>query len=378
VPVSLVDSFIYCLSGACTVARVELRNVTKRFGDVVAVDRATLAVERGELFTLLGPSGCGKTTALRIIAGFELPDEGRVLFDGEDVTFRKPYERGCAMVFQNYALWPHMTVFENVAYGLKVKGLPKEEVRRRVREVLELVGLEGLEDRYPLQLSGGQQQRVALARALVVEPRVLLMDEPLSNLDAKLRLKMREELRRLQKRLGITTIYVTHDQEEAMSLSDRIAVMNRGRVLQVGTPLEVYHKPSNLFVATFIGRSSVVRGKLVGLEGGWAELATDSGLRLRGSAAAGLKPGDRAVAVVRPEDVSLDPLPGANEIEGRVELATFLGSHRQLRVSVDGDRLIAHVDPELSFEEGVRVKLYVKPSDVLVYPAEGWEEEEFA
>jgi spermidine/putrescine ABC transporter ATP-binding subunit len=360
------------------VARVELRNVTKRFGDVAAVDRATFAVERGELFTLLGPSGCGKTTALRIIAGFELPDEGRVLFDGEDVTFRKPYERGCAMVFQNYALWPHMTVFENVAYGLKVKGLPKEEVRRRVREVLELVGLEGLEDRYPLQLSGGQQQRVALARALVVEPRVLLMDEPLSNLDAKLRLKMREELRRLQKRLGITTIYVTHDQEEAMSLSDRIAVMNRGRVLQVGTPLEVYHKPSNLFVATFIGRSSVVRGKLVGLEGGWAELATDSGLRLRGSAAAGLKPGDRAVAVVRPEDVSLDPLPGANEIEGRVELAMFLGSHRQLRVSVDGDRLIAYVDPELSFEEGVRVKLYVKPSDVLVYPAEGWEEEEFA
>ena len=359
-------------------ARVELKGVTKRFEDVVAVDRATFSVERGELFTLLGPSGCGKTTALRIVAGFELPDEGRVFFDGEDVTFRKPYERGCAMVFQNYALWPHMTVFENVAYGLKMRKLPKEEVKRRVREVLELVGLEGLEDRYPLQLSGGQQQRVALARALVVEPRVLLMDEPLSNLDAKLRLRMREELKRLQRRLGITTIYVTHDQEEAMSISDRIAVMNRGRVLQIGTPLEVYHRPSNLFVATFIGRSSAVRGRLVSAGGGWAELVTESGLKLRGTAAAELKPGDRVVAVVRPEDVSLDPLPSANEIEGGVELAMFLGSHKQLRVSIDGDRVIAFVDPELRLEEGARIKLYVKPSDVLVYPAEGWEEEEFA
>jgi spermidine/putrescine ABC transporter ATP-binding subunit len=359
------------------VARVELRSVTKRFGDVVAVDRATFAVERGELFTLLGPSGCGKTTALRIVAGFELPDEGQVLFDGEDVTFRKPYERGCAMVFQNYALWPHMTVFDNVAYGLRMKKLPKEEVRRRVLEVLEMVGLEGMEDRYPLQLSGGQQQRVALARALVVEPRVLLMDEPLSNLDAKLRLKMREELRRLQKRLGITTIYVTHDQEEAMSLSDRIAVMNRGRILQIGTPLEVYSKPANLFVATFIGRSSVIRGKVEGAESGFAELSTGSGLKLRGVAATQLKPGSQAIAVVRPEDVSLDPLPGANVIEGVVELAMFLGSYKQLRVNVDGDRVVAYVDPELGFEDGARVKLYVKQSDVIVYPAEGWEEEEF-
>jgi spermidine/putrescine ABC transporter ATP-binding subunit len=360
------------------VARVELRSVTKRFGDVVAVDKATLSVERGELFTLLGPSGCGKTTALRIVAGFELPDEGRVLFDGEDVTLRKPYERGCAMVFQNYALWPHMTVFDNVAYGLRMKKLPKEEARRRVRGVLELVGLEGMEDRYPLQLSGGQQQRVALARALVVEPRVLLMDEPLSNLDAKLRLKMREELRKLQKRLGITTIYVTHDQEEAMSLSDRIAVMNRGRILQIGTPLEVYSKPANLFVATFIGRSSVIRGKVEGAESGFAELSTSSGLKLRGVAATQLKPGSQAIAVVRPEDVSLDPLPGANEIEGVVELAMFLGSYKQLRVNVNGDRVVAYVDPELGFEEGARVKLYVKQSDVIVYPAEGWEEEEFA
>ena len=192
---------------------VKLIDVTKRFGEVIAVDKATFTVNDGELFTLLGPSGCGKTTTLRIIAGFEYPDEGRVFFGEEEVTYKKPYERGTAMVFQNYALWPHMTVFDNVAYGLKLRKLPANEIKTRVMKVLELVGLKGLEKRYPLQLSGGQQQRVALARALVVEPKVLLLDEPLSNLDAKLRLKMREEIKRLQKNLKITTIYVTHDQK---------------------------------------------------------------------------------------------------------------------------------------------------------------------
>ncbi|RLE62478.1 MAG: ABC transporter ATP-binding protein, partial [Thermoprotei archaeon] len=196
--------------------RVTLKEVSKKFGKVVAVDKASIEVDHGEFFTLLGPSGCGKTTTLRIIAGFEIPDEGRVIFDEEDVTFKKPYERGCAMVFQNYALWPHMTVYDNVAYGLKIRKVPKEEIKKRVKEVLDLVGLTGLENRYPLQLSGGQQQRVALARALVIEPKVLLLDEPLSNLDAKLRLRMREEIRKIQRDLNITTIYVTHDQEEAM------------------------------------------------------------------------------------------------------------------------------------------------------------------
>lgn len=358
--------------------RVELNSVVKKFEDVVAVDHVSFAVEKGELFTLLGPSGCGKTTALRIIAGFEMPDEGRVLFDGEDVTFRKPYERGCAMVFQNYALWPHMTVFENVAYGLKTKKLSATELRSRVREALELVGLEGLENRYPLQLSGGQQQRVALARALVVEPRVLLMDEPLSNLDAKLRLRMREELRSLQRRLGITTIYVTHDQEEAMSLSDRIAVMNKGRVLQIGTPLEIYTRPSNLFVATFIGRSSALRGKVEGGEGSFVEVVTRSGVKLRGVSSAALNKGTDVVVVLRPEDVSLSPLPGANDIEGRVEIAMFLGSHRQLRVNIDGDKLVAYIDPDTRIREGEIVRLYVRREETLVYPMEGWEEEEFA
>ncbi|MEM0066581.1 MAG: ABC transporter ATP-binding protein, partial [Sulfolobales archaeon] len=226
---------------------IELVQVSKRFGKVLAVDKVSVEIEKGEFFTFLGPSGCGKTTTLRIIAGLEIPDEGRVIMDGADITYLPPHKRDTAMVFQNYALWPHMTVFENVAYGLKVRKYPKEEIRRKVKEVLELVRLEGLEDRYPTQLSGGQQQRVALARALVVEPKALLLDEPLSNLDAKLRIEMREELKRIQKSLNITAVYVTHDQEEAMVLSDRIAVMNRGRVVQIGSPEELYGRPKTLF-----------------------------------------------------------------------------------------------------------------------------------
>ncbi len=355
--------------------RVDLKGVTKRFENVVAADNVTLSVEHGELFTLLGPSGCGKTTTLRIVAGFELPDSGSVAFDGEDVTYKKPFERGCAMVFQNYALWPHMTVFENVAYGLKVRGVASNDVKRRVREVLKLVGLEGLENRYPLQLSGGQQQRVALARALVVEPRVLLMDEPLSNLDAKLRLRMREELKRLQKRLGITTIYVTHDQEEAMSISDRVGIMNRGRVLQVGTPVEVYFKPSSLFIATFIGRGSLLRGWVDRRQGERVRLVTGNGLQLEGVAVGGVE--GEAVAVLRPEDFSLTPIPGANQVEGTVELVMFLGVHKQLRVNANGDRVIAYVDPEEKIREGAPIKLYIRSEDVKVYPARGWEELEF-
>jgi len=232
------------------VTRIKLEGISKYYGNVVAVDDVNLEINKGEFFTLLGPSGCGKTTTLRIIAGFEIPDKGHVYFDDEDVTFLKPYKRNTAMVFQNYALWPHMTVFENVAYGLKIRkkelGLTDEEIKKRVQWALELVKLSGFENRYPLQLSGGQQQRVALARALVVQPRVLLLDEPLSNLDAKLRIEMREELKRIQKALGITTIYVTHDQLEAMSMSDRIAVMNKGRVVQIGTPRELYLYPKSL------------------------------------------------------------------------------------------------------------------------------------
>ena len=241
--------------------RVELRDIVKKFGKVVAVDHVNLKIEDGEFFTLLGPSGCGKTTTLRIVAGLEFPDEGDVLIDDKVVTHLHPRDRDVAMVFQNYALYPHMTVYENISFPLEVRrkqhGLSKEEIHKRVVEVARFLGIEELLDRYPSQLSGGQQQRVALARALVRKPRVWLLDEPLSNLDAKLRILMRAELRKLQKTLGITTIYVTHDQVEAMSMSDRIAVMNKGKVLQVGSPDELYNKPMDVFVATFIGSPSM-------------------------------------------------------------------------------------------------------------------------
>ncbi|WP_297460724.1 ABC transporter ATP-binding protein [Thermococcus sp.] len=236
---------------------VTLRNIVKaRNGFRLKIDE--LIVENGEFLTLLGPSGCGKTTTLRMIAGFERPDRGEILFDGRPVNDLPPYERNIGIVFQDYALFPHMTVFKNVAFGLEMKGLPKSEIERKVRWALEIVGLTGLENRYPEQLSGGQQQRVALARALVVEPEVLLLDEPLSNLDAKIRERLRGEIRRIQRELGITTIYVTHDQEEAMAISDRIAVMNVGRVEQVGKPLELYYRPETEFVARFLGLSNIL------------------------------------------------------------------------------------------------------------------------
>ena len=355
---------------------VKLVDVTKRFGEVVAVDKASFTVKEGELFTLLGPSGCGKTTTLRIIAGFEYPDEGQVFFGEEEVTYKKPYERGTAMVFQNYALWPHMTVFDNVAYGLKLRKLPADEIKARVMKVLELVGLKGLEKRYPLQLSGGQQQRVALARALVVEPKVLLLDEPLSNLDAKLRLRMREEIKRLQRNLGITTIYVTHDQEEAMSLSDRIAVMNKGRILQIGPPKEVYNNPRNLFVATFIGRSTLLRGKIIDLEGGFVKIDY-GGQVIEGRIAEGFKitKGEEVVAIMRPEDFSVEPFATTyNVIEGEVVLTMFLGPFVQVRLKTGNQSIFVYVDPENEPQIGSRIKVYIKPSDVIVFPLHGWEE----
>jgi len=360
---------------------IRLVEVSKVYGRVRALDRVSLEIRDGELFTILGPSGCGKTTLLRVLAGFEVPEEGRVYFGDRDVTFLKPYLRNAAMVFQNYALWPHMTVFENVAYGLRVRRrklrLTDEEIERRVREVLRLVRLEGLEDRYPLQLSGGQQQRVALARALVVEPELLLLDEPLSNLDAKLRVEMREEIRRIQTALRITTVYVTHDQEEAMSLADRVAVMNRGRILQVGTPQEVYSRPRNLFVATFIGRSTRLRGTAVEVEGERVRVRVGDQV-IEGTLAPGyrVKEGEEVVAIVRAEDFRVDGGAG-NAIEGTVEMRMFLGMFSQVRVRVGDQRLTALLDPDVEVEEGRAIRLYVRPADVYVFPLSGWEEEPY-
>ncbi|MEM2007489.1 MAG: ABC transporter ATP-binding protein [Sulfolobales archaeon] len=355
---------------------IELVQVSKRFGKVVAVDKVSVEIEKGEFFTFLGPSGCGKTTTLRIIAGLEIPDEGRVIMDGADITYLPPHKRDTAMVFQNYALWPHMSVFENVAYGLKVRKYPKEEIRRKVKEVLELVRLEGLEDRYPTQLSGGQQQRVALARALVVEPKALLLDEPLSNLDAKLRIEMREELKRIQKSLNITAVYVTHDQEEAMVLSDRIAVMNRGRVVQIGSPEELYGRPRTLFVATFIGKYNILEGVVREVEGDTVSIES-SGVRIIGVLPSGdVKPsvGEGAYAVFRPHGAYLKPSSDRdNEFFGKISLVSYLGEHLEVRVETKLGKMLIYLPPDFSLPLGESIRFYVPQHNVLVYPKKGEE-----
>jgi iron(III) transport system ATP-binding protein len=310
--------------------KIHVKDLTKRFGSNVVVNRATFTIEEGELFTLLGPSGCGKTTLLRLIAGFYAPDEGEVRFDDRVVNAVPPHERGIGMVFQNYALWPHMTVFENAAYGLKLRKVPKDEIAARIRGVLDKVHLAGLEGRYPGQLSGGQQQRVALARALVLNPKILLLDEPLSNLDAKIRVTVRAEIRKLQKELGITTVYVTHDQEEALTLSDRIAVFNQGRVFQVGPPKELYERPANRFVADFIGINNLIDGTVQSANG--ALVVKTAVGELRALADARFKPGERCVISVRPENASLN-LKSDNVVNGKVAFAAYLGN--TLRYDVD-------------------------------------------
>lgn len=344
---------------------IRLENVTKIFGRTVAVDHVNLHIREGEFFTIIGPSGCGKTTTLRIIAGFEVPEEGHVYFDDKDVTFVKPYHRNTAMVFQNYALWPHMTVYENIAYGLRLRKVPEEEIRRKIQYYLKLVGMEGLEYRYPLQLSGGQQQRVALIRALVVEPSVLLLDEPLSNLDAKLRLEMREEIRGLQKRLNITTVYVTHDQVEALSMSDRIAVMNKGRIQQVGTPDELYFKPKNLFVASFLGRSNILEGRVTGSTPPYTTVEVpELGAVLH------VYTGDKQFAgkvhvVIRPENLEYSELPaGENVLSGIVESVMFLGDKVETRVKIGETSLIAYLPNKVSPREGEPINLHIDPDRI--------------
>jgi iron(III) transport system ATP-binding protein len=306
--------------------RVVLDGVSKRFGATVAADAVSVTVEPGELVTLLGPSGCGKTTTLRMVAGLETPSAGRVWIGDEDVTELPAYARDVSMVFQSYALFPHLSVFDNVAYGLRILRRPAAEVRRAVAEALSLTGLEGLERRAPAALSGGQQQRVALARALALQPRVLLFDEPLSNLDAKLRKRMRSEIRELQQRLSITALYVTHDQAEALAISDRIAVMDRGRVHQIGSAVEVYTRPATRFVADFIGEANFLAGRLLGATPGGVAVELGSvTLTVAGPAPPGPVP--RPVTlVVRPEAIQLRPgSPRGAALAGRVERAAYLG-----------------------------------------------------
>jgi len=314
---------------------VELRHVTKRFGETLALDDITLQIRDGEFFSLLGPSGCGKTTSLRLMAGFEYPSEGEVLIGGEVQGRRPPYQRPVNTVFQNYALFPHMTVFQNTAFGLEMKHVSRGEAHERVHQALEMVQLPGKEDRTPRQLSGGQQQRVALARALVNRPKVLLLDEPLGALDLKLRKAMQLELKALQDRVGITFIYVTHDQEEALTMSDRIAVMNLGHVLQVGAPSDIYEHPASRFVADFIGETNFLEGAVSALDGDLALVALDS-LQVSSAYAERPQVGQTVSVAIRPEKIRLtrQPLDGANAFEGRVEDLTYIGKDTDYHVRI--------------------------------------------
>ncbi|MGH2450521.1 MAG: ABC transporter ATP-binding protein, partial [Candidatus Limnocylindria bacterium] len=313
-------------------AGVALENLSKRFGPVEAVRELTLDVREGEFFSLLGPSGCGKTTTLRLIAGFEEPTTGRILLGGKDVTRTPPHRRPVNTVFQSYALFPHLTVRDNVAFGLRFQHAPKEAGRRRVAETLSLVQLEGLENRRPAHLSGGQQQRVALARALVLEPAVLLLDEPLGALDAKLRRALQLELKAIQQAVGITFVYVTHDQEEALTMSDRMAVMSEGLVQQLGTPKEVYEEPATAFVADFLGVSNLMSARAAG--GGLVRLGDAELVAGRGDHAAS---GDVRLTI-RPERVRLEPpaSPGENRLPGVVERVVYLGPTTQVVVRLNG------------------------------------------
>jgi spermidine/putrescine transport system ATP-binding protein len=320
---------------------VRLDRVTKMFGDTVAVDDLSLDIAHGEFFSLLGPSGCGKTTTLSMIGGFEDPTAGLILLHGDDVTRVPPYRRNVNTVFQSYALFPHLSVYDNVAFGLRRKRMARQEIRRRVGEMLELVALTGLDSRKPAQLSGGQQQRIALARALVNEPRVLLLDEPLGALDLKLRKQMQLELKRIQNEVGITFLYVTHDQEEAMVMSDRLAVMNAGRVEQVATPEEAYDRPATEFVAGFLGASNLLPGRVAERREGLVRVELERGGSVLAAAREAMEDAATVQVGVRPEKLRLagqrgEVQEGTNALDGRVTLVTYIGVSHQYAVELAG------------------------------------------
>ena len=345
---------------------LELKNLTKAYGTTLAVDDVSLAVESGELIAFLGPSGCGKTTTLRMVAGFIAPSMGEIWIQGRDITLLKPNHRDMGMVFQSYALFPHMTVDRNIAFGLHARGVPKAEIAPRVAVALELVGLSDLGARYPRQLSGGQQQRVALARVLALRPKLLLFDEPLSNLDAKLRVQMRHEIRGLQKEVGITSLFVTHDQEEAMTIADRIAVMNKGRIEQIGTPAEIYDNPHTRFVADFIGASNLIDGHVTG-----GRFVTSGGLQLPfiASQAAEGKP---YVLSIRPEKIEIGDVRTAAILSGKVTRALKLGGLMEYAVALpSGETLVLHQQDRAGVNPrtlGDDVTLAWRPEDSRLLP----------
>ena len=355
------------------IERLRIRNLTKRFGDLAALRNFDLDVQGGEFISLLGPSGCGKTTALNCLAGLLEPDDGEIELDGASVARTPPERRRFGMVFQNYALFPHLTVGRNVAFGLEMQRAPKAQIGERVDRVLGLVRLLDQRDKYPAQLSGGQQQRIAIARAIVTEPRLMLMDEPLSNLDAKLRIEMRTEIRRIHRALGLTTIYVTHDQEEALSLSDRVVLMQQGLIRQVGTPREVYIEPASAYAASFLGARNLLPVRVVAAtgEGQEIQIETESGVPLAGAARSAFALGDAAIAAIRPEHVVLlaEGRGGDNTIPGRVETVEFVGN--SIEVSVRS-RLTGEViaRTEDLWREGETVALCLPRERLLVFPAD--------
>ncbi len=357
-------------------AFIEIKSLFKRFREVVAINHIGFEVNQGEMLTLLGPSGCGKTTTLRCIAGLEKPDEGDIIIDGKPMLskgFVPPSKRGIGMVFQNYAVWPHMKVFNNIVYGLKLQKIPRPEMRQKAEKVLHLVGLEGLEDRYPAQLSGGQQQRVALARALVTNPKVLLLDEPLSNLDAKLREELRFEIKSLVRRMDITSVYVTHDQAEAMVISDRIAVMDSGNVVQLGTPKEIYEKPANKFVADFIGTTNFIAGEIVRIsaDNRTAVMRTkfNRELTCQTSDIEATSRNMEVNASIRPEDVEVFTQPPdipENLVKGTIAHKAFLGNFLYFFVDVEGTMIRVQVPHHLPQEEGEELYLFLNPQKCMI------------
>ncbi len=354
---------------------ISLEGVRKRYGKVEAVREVTTEIREGEFFTMLGPSGCGKTTTLRMIAGFEEPDDGRILLRGADVTAVPPNRRNVNMVFQHYALFPHMSIYDNVAFGLKLKRLPRGEVRERVTEMLSVVQLEGLEKRKPQQLSGGQQQRVALARALVNRPAALLLDEPLGALDVKLRKQLQLELKRIQSELGTTFVYVTHDQEEALAMSDRIAVMNDGIVEHVGSPREIYERPRTAFVADFIGSLNALDFRVDEIDEGIGVMRLDGEQRLAVAVGTSAQPGQELRVAVRPERIRLDPAggrppDGGSRLDGVIDEVVYLGSLTQFYVDTRAaGRIVSHRmndEPLARLEAGRPVVLTWAPEDASV------------
>ena len=352
-----------------TPSSITVKEVSKKFGHVTALDRISFSVKPGELFFILGPSGCGKTTILRILAGLETPDSGTILFNGNNIASLPPYQRGAPMVFQNYALWPHLSVFENIAFGLVERKTPRTEIKSRVDETLHRVGLEGLGTRMPGQLSGGQQQRVVLARALVLNPDIMLLDEPLSNLDAKLRAEMREEIENLHRETGITFIYVTHDQTEALSLADRLVVMHDGKISALGTPLELYHRPPNTFCADFLGEANLIPGRITGKDGDFYIIETVFGLWIAASTPGKrIEDGTAVECLVRPENIrTVKPDGDSNQIEAAVKSLRLNGSTVTAILQAGGINLRSTLLNEyaVNLKAGTNTTWHISPANTI-------------